>query len=116
MIEEVGAVVEITPTKPNASTGLYNVVLSKVGANKLQAVKAVKEVLGIGLKEAKDFVDYTPSVMAKNVSYSTALSLKKEFEQTDAIVEIVDKHYISPNDLCPCGSGIKFKNCHGKSL
>ena len=109
----------VAHTKPNvasASTGLYNVVLSKVSANKLQAVKAVKEVLGIGLKEAKDFVDYTPSVIAKNVNYSTALSLKKEIEQTDAIVEIVDKHYISPNDLCPCGSGIKFKNCHGRSL
>lgn len=93
----------------STSTTNYYVILKSSGPAKLQVVKCVKEVCGIGLNEAKDLVDYTPSYIAKNVQYNIAISLKKEIEQVGGIVEI-----IGPNSPCPCGSGKKFKFCHGR--
>ncbi|MES2994420.1 MAG: 50S ribosomal protein L7/L12 [Patescibacteria group bacterium] len=56
------------------------VELADAGANKIQVIKVVKEVLGLGLKEAKDLVDGAPSVIKENVGKDEAEELKKKIE------------------------------------
>lgn len=57
------------------------VELTDAGANKIQVIKVVKEVLGLGLKEAKDLVDGAPSVLKENVGKDDAEDLKKKIEE-----------------------------------
>ncbi|MDD2243902.1 MAG: 50S ribosomal protein L7/L12 [Dysgonamonadaceae bacterium] len=66
----------------------FDVVLKSAGAAKLQVVKAVKELTGLGLKEAKDLVDAAPSEIKKGVSKEEAESLKKQLEEAGAEVEL----------------------------
>lgn len=66
----------------------FDVVLKAAGANKLAVVKAVKELTGLGLKEAKDIVDAAPSDLKKGVSKEEADSLKKQLEEAGAEVEL----------------------------
>ncbi|MBP1616765.1 MAG: ribosomal protein [Bacteroidetes bacterium] len=66
----------------------FDVVLKAAGANKLAVVKAVKELTGLGLKEAKDLVDGSPSELKKGVTKDEADSLKKQLEEAGAEVEL----------------------------
>lgn len=66
----------------------FDVVLKSAGANKLQVVKAVKELTGLGLKEAKDIVDAAPSDLKKGVSKDEAEALKKQLEEAGAEIEL----------------------------
>ncbi|MBQ2808764.1 MAG: 50S ribosomal protein L7/L12 [Bacteroidaceae bacterium] len=66
----------------------FDVVLKSAGAQKLAAVKAVKEACGLGLKEAKDLVDAAPSVLKEGLPKAEAESLKKTIEESGAEVEI----------------------------
>ena len=66
----------------------FDVVLKSAGAAKLQVVKAVKEVCGLGLKEAKDLVDGAPSVVKEGLSKDEAENLKKALEEAGAEVEL----------------------------
>ena len=66
----------------------FDVVLKSAGANKLQVVKKVKEVAGLGLKEAKDLVDGAPSVVKEGATKEEAEALKKELEEAGAEVEL----------------------------
>ena len=66
----------------------FDVVLKDAGAAKLQVVKAVKEVCGLGLKEAKDLVDGAPSTVKEGLSKAEAESLKKALEEAGASVEL----------------------------
>ncbi len=66
----------------------FDVVLTSAGAAKLQVVKAVKEVCGLGLKEAKDLVDGAPSTVKEGLSKAEAESLKKALEEAGASVEL----------------------------
>ena len=66
----------------------FDVVLKNAGAAKLQVVKAVKEVCGLGLKEAKDLVDGAPSVVKEGLSKDEAENLKKALEEAGAEVEL----------------------------
>ena len=66
----------------------FDVVLKAAGANKLAVVKAVKELTGLGLKEAKDLVDGAPSELKKGVAKDEADSLKKQLEEAGAEVEL----------------------------
>ncbi|MBO7228712.1 MAG: 50S ribosomal protein L7/L12 [Bacteroidales bacterium] len=66
----------------------FDVVLKSAGANKLAIVKAVKELTGLGLKEAKDMVDGAPSVLKEGVSKDEAEALKKQLEEGGAEVEL----------------------------
>lgn len=59
----------------------FTVELSDAGANKIQVIKAVKEVLGLGLKEAKDLVDGAPSVLKENLGKDDAEALKAKIEE-----------------------------------
>ena len=66
----------------------FDVVLKEVGANKLAIVKLVKELTGLGLKEAKDLVDGAPSALKEGVAKDEADALKKQLEEAGAQVEL----------------------------
>jgi len=66
----------------------FTVVLKEAGASKLGVVKAVKELTGLGLKEAKDLVDSTPANVKEGVSKDEAEGLKKALEEAGAVVEL----------------------------
>ncbi len=66
----------------------FDVILKSAGANKLAVVKAVKELTGLGLKEAKDIVDGAPSELKKGVAKDEADALKKQLEEAGAEVEL----------------------------
>ena len=66
----------------------FDVVLKDVGAQKLQVVKAGKELTGLGLKEEKDIVDAAPANVKEGVDKATAESLKKALEEAGATVEL----------------------------
>ena len=66
----------------------FAVVLTAVGANKINVIKAVREVTSLGLKEAKDLVDGAPKTVKEGVNKDEAATIKKKFEEAGAKVEI----------------------------
>ena len=66
----------------------FDVVLKSAGANKLAIVKLVKELTGLGLKDAKDLVDGAPSTIKEGVAKDEAENLKKQLEEGGAEVEL----------------------------
>ena len=66
----------------------FDVVLKAAGANKLAIVKLVKELTGLGLKEAKDMVDGAPSNLKEGLAKAEAEALKKQLEEAGAEVEL----------------------------
>ena len=66
----------------------FDVILKSAGAAKLQVVKAVKELTGLGLKEAKDIVDAAPKAVKEGVSKDEAEGIKKALEEAGAEVEL----------------------------
>jgi len=66
----------------------FNVVLKDVGANKIQVIKVVRDVTGLGLKEAKDLVDGAPKTVKENVAKADAEEMKAKFAEAGATVEL----------------------------
>jgi len=66
----------------------FTVVLTEVGANKINVIKAVREVTSLGLKEAKDLVDGAPKTVKEGVNKDEAATIKKKFEDAGAKVEV----------------------------
>jgi large subunit ribosomal protein L7/L12 len=66
----------------------FSVVLTEVGANKINVIKAVREVTSLGLKEAKDLVDGAPKPIKEGVNKDEAAAIKKKFEDAGAKVEV----------------------------
>ena len=66
----------------------FDVILTSAGAAKLKVVKAVKELTGLGLKEAKDLVDGAPNPIKEGIAKDEAEGLKKQLEEAGAEVEI----------------------------
>jgi len=66
----------------------FSVVLTDVGANKINVIKAVREVTSLGLKEAKDLVDGAPKTVKEGVSKEEAATIQKKFADAGAKVEI----------------------------
>jgi len=66
----------------------FTVVLTDVGANKINVIKAVREVTSLGLKEAKDLVDGAPKTVKEGVNKDEAATIKKKFEDAGAKVDI----------------------------
>src|ERR1700752_2141574 len=64
----------------------FNVILKEVGANKINVIKAVREVTSLGLKEAKDLVDGAPKPIKEGVSKEEAATIQKKFEEAGAKV------------------------------
>lgn len=66
----------------------FAILLTEVGANKINVIKAVREVTSLGLKEAKDLVDGAPKTVKEGVNKEEAANIKKKFEEAGAKVEI----------------------------
>src|ERR1700746_3718739 len=66
----------------------FTVVLTAVGANKINVIKAVREVTSLGLKEAKDLVDGAPKTVKEGVNKEEAEAIKKKFVDAGATVEV----------------------------
>ena len=66
----------------------FTVVLKEVGANKINVIKAVREVTSLGLKEAKDLVDGAPKNIKEGVSKEEAATIQKKFQEAGATVEV----------------------------
>jgi len=66
----------------------FSVVLTAVGANKINVIKAVREVTSLGLKEAKDLVEAAPKAIKEGVNKDEAEAIKKKFTEAGATVEV----------------------------
>jgi len=91
----VSAQATVVAAAPGAAAGEaaeeqteFNVVLTDAGAKKINVIKVVRAVTGLGLKEAKAAVEETPTVIKEGVSKEEAEELKKQFEEAGASVEL----------------------------
>ena len=66
----------------------FNVILADAGANKINVIKAVREITALGLKEAKDLVEGAPKPIKENVTKEEAETIKKKFTDAGATVEV----------------------------
>jgi large subunit ribosomal protein L7/L12 len=66
----------------------FDVVLSATGEKKIQVIKVVRELTGLGLKEAKDLVDGAPKAVKEKVSKAEGADMKKKLEEVGATVEV----------------------------
>jgi large subunit ribosomal protein L7/L12 len=66
----------------------FNVVLTEVGGNKVSVIKAVREITGLGLKEAKDLVDGAPKPVKEGIAKADAEAAKKKLEEAGAKADI----------------------------
>ena len=91
-IEPAATVVAAAPAEGGAAEAAeqteFDVILSSAGTAKLQVIKAVKEALGLGLKEAKELVDGAPATVKEKVSKAEAEQLKETLEEAGATVEV----------------------------
>ena len=95
-IEEKYGVSAVAAAAPAAGAGAaaveekssFNVVLKEAGDQKIKVITAVKNALGLGLKDAKDLVDGAPKTLKENVSKAEAEELKAKLEEVGAVVEL----------------------------
>lgn len=73
---------------PAEEKSAFTVELTSVGGNKISVIKAVKEITGLGLKEAKDLVDAAPKPIKENVGKGDAEEMKKKLEEAGATVTL----------------------------
>jgi len=66
----------------------FNVIMSSFGANKVNVIKAVRAITGLGLKEAKDMVEGVPANVKEGVSKAEAADIKKQLEEAGATVDV----------------------------
>lgn len=66
----------------------FNVILAKAGENKINVIKAIRTITGLGLKEAKDLVEAAPAVVKEGVNKAEAADIKKQLEEAGATVEV----------------------------
>ena len=66
----------------------FNVILAEIGAEKIKVIKVVREITGLGLKEAKDLVDNAPKAVKEDVSQAEADEIKAKLEEVGAKVEL----------------------------
>ena len=88
----VSAVAAAAPAAAGAAAAeektSFNVVLKEVGDQKIKVITAVKNALGLGLKEAKELVDGAPKTVKENVSKAEAEELKAKLEEVGAVIEL----------------------------
>ena len=89
----VSAVAAAAPVAGGAAAGAeekseFNVVLKEAGANKIAVIKVVRDITGLGLKEAKDLVEGAPKAVKENVGKDEAEEIKAKFVEAGAVVEL----------------------------
>jgi len=87
-IEPAAAAVAVAAEGGAAEKSTYDVVLTSAGQAKVGVIKVVKEITGLGLKEAKDLVDGAPKAIKEGVSKEEAESIKSQLEEAGAEVEL----------------------------
>lgn len=75
-------------TKLSEEKTSFNVELIAAGNSKIQVIKIVKEIIGVGLKQAKDIVDAAPKIIKENLPKTEAEEIKKKLEEAGATVEL----------------------------
>lgn len=83
-----GAAAGATAAAPEEEQTEFDVMLTEIGANKIQVIKAVRELTSLGLKEAKDLVDSAPKAIKQGVAKDEADAAKAKLEEAGAKVEI----------------------------
>ncbi|MEE9365639.1 MAG: 50S ribosomal protein L7/L12 [Dehalococcoidales bacterium] len=76
------------PAEPVEEKSEFNVVLAEIGEKKINVIKVVRELTGLGLKEAKELVDNAPNNVKEGVSKDEAESIKSKLEEAGATVEL----------------------------
>ncbi|HVY47378.1 MAG TPA: 50S ribosomal protein L7/L12 [Minicystis sp.] len=76
------------PAEAKAEQTEFDVILANAGANKIQVIKAIREITGLGLKEAKDLVEAAPKTVKEQVSKADAEEMKKKLTEAGATVEL----------------------------
>ena len=91
----VSATASVTVVDPGAGGAIeieeqteFNVELSEIGAEKVKVIKVVREITGLGLKEAKDLVDSAPSVVKEGVDKAEGEAIKKQIEEVGGKVTL----------------------------
>lgn len=89
----VSAVAAAAPVAGGVAAGAeekseFNVVLKEAGANKIAVIKVVRDITGLGLKEAKDLVESAPKAVKEGVSKDEAEEMKAKFVEAGAVVEL----------------------------
>ncbi len=79
---------EAAAAKPEEEKKEFNVILAAVGDKKIQVIKEVRAITGLGLKEAKDLVDQAPKPVKEGISPEEADQIKKKLEEVGATVEV----------------------------
>lgn len=92
-VSAAAAVVAAAPAASGAAPAAeekteFNVTMTKFGDNKVNVIKVIRELTGLGLKEAKDLVEGAPSLVKEGVSKADADAIKKKLEEAGAAVEI----------------------------
>ena len=87
-VKEVNELAQILKEEYGIEPAAAAVAVKSAGASKLAVVKLVKELTGLGLKEAKELVDGTPSVVKEGLAKADAEGLKKQLEEAGAEVEL----------------------------
>ena len=78
----------VTAAAPEEEQTEFSVVLTEIGANKIQVIKAVRELTSLGLKEAKDLVEAAPKAVKEGVSKDEATAAKTRLEEAGAKAEV----------------------------
>ncbi|MFZ5559466.1 MAG: 50S ribosomal protein L7/L12 [Patescibacteria group bacterium] len=78
----------VSPEPPKEEKTTFNVELKSGGGQKIQVIKVLREITGLGLKEAKDLVEGAPKVVKENVKKEEAEEMKKKLEEAGATVEL----------------------------
>jgi large subunit ribosomal protein L7/L12 len=78
----------VAPVAAKEEQTEFDVILANAGANKIQVIKAIREITGLGLKEAKDLVEAAPKTVKEAVSKADAEEMKKKLTEAGATVEL----------------------------
>ena len=81
-----GPAAEVAAAAPEQTE--FDVILAATGANKIQVIKAIREITGLGLKEAKDLVEAAPKTVKEQISKADAEEMKKKLVEAGATVEL----------------------------
>lgn len=85
-VAAVGGAVAAAPAAEEKTE--FNVVMTSFGSNKIQVIKVIREITGLGLKEAKDLVEGVPSTVKEGINKADAESLKKKLVEAGATIEL----------------------------
>lgn len=77
-------------TEITSTDGNFTLILEDTGNNKIQVIKLIREITGLGLKESKDITDNTPATIKQNIDETTAIMFKRELEAVGAKINLID--------------------------